>query len=820
MSPQAANRRAAFTLLQVLVALGLVLAMLGAVFAFLHDIIDSRDRTRGRAQRQDAVGVLFDRLESDLALAIAGEPAVGSGVIGDRSSLRVLARGVAPEPASPRRGLLDLQRHGYRHDPQARAVIATRGPSRGGTAETIVLDGRIDLLRLRYHDGRAWRERFDSRADGGLPAAVEVSVWFELPESILEELTSLEDADATSEVAEANEGQPTTFSAPRGSPLPKLPPPDRVRVIAVPDGGTPEPDPSTIPDSTMRGAAWAPPRSLARRRRRCISAGGAGQSQPHDQQRQRRAFLLIAVLVALAIALAVVAGMLMLVRGEVAAAATRERQAQSRALAWSGVQIIGALLEQQRPELLTGAWPEVPTQLVIYETPSVLGVVRLLQVGVDARGEPSTLRAEGGLLDLNRADAGVLTATGLVDAAQAEAILAVRRALGGRFLSESELLEVRDLSPERLYGAMEAMTWAADAGRRGDWARRGVRERAGRGAGRGGSEASVQASASGLLDVVTAFAVEPQVRRDGQPRISLAGGWSDSLGRELAESLPKVMSRQVAENTVRSIEAMLRNSQPQSDAALCRLLSADAETADLAGLLDAVTVHPGPWRPGRIDINSAPYEAVLSVPGISEQVAAEIVRQRESLSPEERWSPTWLLSREIVDRAQFEALVELVTTRCLLWRVRLAAGVASAEDPDGPLENALAWEAVIDLSGPRWRLAYLRDATLLPLAAALLSAHTELESDLEPGATGSDTLGSVPGTVPAPESAEEESDAGEDDVTGADEPNASKDGSNDARQPAAGAARRDGTGPPGQAPAISPPRAPQGPGPVGRWRTQ
>ncbi|MCZ6543407.1 MAG: hypothetical protein O6768_07045, partial [Planctomycetota bacterium] len=49
----------------------------------------------------------------------------------------------------------------------------------------------------------------------------------------------------------------------------------------------------------------------------------------------------------------------------------------------------------------------------------------------------------------------------------------------------------------------------------------------------------------------------------------------------------------------------------------------------------------------------------------------------------------------------------------------LAAGEVGADSPDDPPAGAVIYEAVIDLSAPRPRVAFLRDITLLQTTAVL-----------------------------------------------------------------------------------------------------
>lgn len=422
----------------------------------------------------------------------------------------------------------------------------------------------------------------------------------------------------------------------------------------------------------------------------------------------RRAFVLIAVMVIVGIAMLVVLATLVLVRAETATAATHERSAQSRALAWSGVQAIAATLDRQRDRILAGAVPRVDRSITIYETSDRVGVVRLVPFGDE---EP--VRAEAGRVDLNHTDAAALAATGRVDSALAEAIVAARQARGGRFASELELLEVDGVTPEMLFGSLDRL---APAGR-------GAAGLATEATGDAGVATGVRSSAAGLLDVVTVHGVEPMLQRDGSPQMKLGDGWTE----ELAQAVVKRFGQEFADE----LQPLVKGGTLVDDAALVATLrTRNVEPRDWSVPLDVFTTEPGDYHGGRLDLNSAPYEALLTLPGITSPQAAEMVRQRDGLSLDDRATPTWPLLRGVLDAAQYEAIAGRVTVRCWTWRVRFEAGevaasVAGAGDDgtdDAPLDAPVVWEAVIDLTTPQWRIAYLRDATLLPVAIALAAA--------------------------------------------------------------------------------------------------
>ena len=250
MSWRARHRRG-FTLLEMLIAIGLLLVLVGSMFAFLFDMLSARARALETAGRQLAATTLIDALEADLLTCLVGDAEVGSGIEGDNQRLRVLTRGVAGTLAE--RGaadpavLGDLQVTEYRHDARTGRIEAKTSP---GTFEP--LGGSVHRVRFRYHDGQGWQDTFDSLDADRLPVAVEILVWF-LPwpgeEAALATAAPPPGAVAERRTFDASGGFDELAFA-RASDLERFdePAPDRFRVIAIPDArpGDESPEPGSL----------------------------------------------------------------------------------------------------------------------------------------------------------------------------------------------------------------------------------------------------------------------------------------------------------------------------------------------------------------------------------------------------------------------------------------------------------------------------------------------------------------------------------------------------------------------------------------------
>ncbi len=239
MKHRSVQSRSGLTLVEVLISIGLVGALLASMFGFFFNMLASRRRALDDAARQLAASLLIERLETGLASCIVGDSESGPGVEGDATRIRVQGRSVAAWLAE--NGLQDpevlgdLQAAEYRF--QAGLIEARRvSPEKSDVAFSAL--GPAGKMRLRYHDGKQWRDEFNSVEAGSLPVAVEVAVWlYALPgeePAAREESTRLTFDDTKG----VDELQVTWASDPESSDEPM---PDRIRVILVPDAAADDP---------------------------------------------------------------------------------------------------------------------------------------------------------------------------------------------------------------------------------------------------------------------------------------------------------------------------------------------------------------------------------------------------------------------------------------------------------------------------------------------------------------------------------------------------------------------------------------------------
>lgn len=233
------------TLMEVMCALGILVVLSAGIMVFFVQMSARRDRLVELAARERDASLVFDRLESALMHAVAVGPDGGAGVEGDEASVTVVSRTVAPA-LSGEAALDDAVTLTLEFDESRGACVLGLAPAGGSGPAQPVLAG-LERMRIRYSDGRRWSDSYDSLTAGGLPVAVEVSLWFGSGAGDEEDDGAMAGGFGPGPVRGV-EGAATEL-------VPDLPPgeeeevwtprePDHVRVIGVPDA----------PDWKERGA--------------------------------------------------------------------------------------------------------------------------------------------------------------------------------------------------------------------------------------------------------------------------------------------------------------------------------------------------------------------------------------------------------------------------------------------------------------------------------------------------------------------------------------------------------------------------------------
>lgn len=123
-------------------------------------------------------------------------------------------------------------------------------------------------------------------------------------------------------------------------------------------------------------------------------------------------------------------------------------------------------------------------------------------------------------------------------------------------------------------------------------------------------------------------------------------------------------------------------------------------------LLDQATWTTDVELRPRVNLNTAPREVLIAVPGMTEEEADAIVAQRDALSPTDPGTVTgaWAVTSGAVSQATYRRIAKYVTGRTTVYRIQ-AVGYFSR---GGPVARV---EAVIDTNQGAPRTLYFRDLT-------------------------------------------------------------------------------------------------------------
>lgn len=416
----------------------------------------------------------------------------------------------------------------------------------------------------------------------------------------------------------------------------------------------------------------------------------------------KRAIALLSVL--LVIVLGALTAMIALDQSDATASGARGSllRREARAAAWSGVLGVMAELETQRADLIEGADPELTEQWTIYADGSIAARVRIEPIGSGDGSAPSDLaQSETAKLNLNVANAPMIARlSGLGDErAQSIRSLATR---GG--LTSIEDLRLVGIDPRDEAGAIGGVS---------------------------------------LESLATAYSLDPD--------LAIGVGDRATSGRERARwdaSAGAFDRRLAADNAVAE--------------ALQRLTGANVDLSsaqDVARALDQLSISPSVWaavwdelafgergvgREGLVDISRA-SEAVLGcIPGF-EGKAKEIHEAARRLGPDRTRSHTWPLEARLVSSADMARALPWITTRTLHWRVRVVGEITRTSSSDGEpaVLSRAALDAIVDCSGDRVRVSYLRDVTFDGASEGIdtLLAQTLVADEEQSGTPPESSLG-------------------------------------------------------------------------------
>lgn len=435
-------------------------------------------------------------------------------------------------------------------------------------------------------------------------------------------------------------------------------------------------------------------------------------------RRNRRGVAMFVAFVIVASSLLVATSVIMMARAERTGSAGVKSMAQARALAWSGVQAVMAELDSQRDILLDGDLPELTSQWNLYGTPTERGLITVVPIGTGG----DLVQSESGKIDLNKADAQTLERLPGISTQLAQAI--VTRREQGRYQSLGDLLDVNGVTAAMIWGDLRSMRVQSNAssGETDDirFARRLDAMAADLG----------QFNATGdpvpLRDLVTVFNYEPVVQSTGRLKINING--------EFDATMRSRIEQRFGEDLANLVEAVKQDGREFTMSEIYQTMVASQEPPlEWTKYIDGFTDSDESRYHGRIDILRARPE-VLEAIGLEPESVTAIMASRDSLSREEQSGTSWTVDQGCMEGDRWAEVGPDLTWRSFVYRVRVMGQVLVGEDDPqrtARLAAEVVYEAVIDMSAPRPRIAYLRDISQLETASRLYEAESESDIDTE-----------------------------------------------------------------------------------------
>jgi len=417
-----------------------------------------------------------------------------------------------------------------------------------------------------------------------------------------------------------------------------------------------------------------------------------------------RGFVLLAALVVVGAAILVATGAIFAARAATAASASAVAERTLRSAALDGVAMAADQLASQRAALLAGGTPRLEPKLL-----DVASGGDTIEVVLVPLRDGEFVESESAKIDLNDADDATVARL-LADAGdELGALVAAARAA-------------------RPLGSVDGAAGLVAAGER----ERALIAALGARRSLGDLETPREDSTPSLVSLFTVHAREALVASDGAPRMDLVAAAGEDGAERADASLAQFDDavREVLEEVARAAA----RAAPNDDGAIARALAErGVSTEDMLAVLDRCTLLAGELAPARLDIQRADLRALAAIEGIGAERAARIVDLRDSLDAEERRSTAWLVSRRVMDAGAHAAVAARISHRSTSWRARVEARLvrAGSDEAGEPAaaEPTAAFDCIVDLSGERPRLAYLREITLLP-TARLLARKAQEESML------------------------------------------------------------------------------------------
>lgn len=408
----------------------------------------------------------------------------------------------------------------------------------------------------------------------------------------------------------------------------------------------------------------------------------------------KRGMILAAVMLLVALGALTSVGVLFRSNAEQFTVSASGRSARVRAMARSGLAGVVREFESQRMEILRGGDPVLIEEYSLEQADGRTAVARVVRV------RNAAAVAESAKLNVNHSSEETLARLSIVGPDLAKSMV-----VGRPYAAVDELLRVEGVTPELLYGDLGRL-WADEEG----------------------DDVSVvgdTGGAIGLRDVLTVHGFWPAIQLGaGDAGSSFAGERKINLNREWSEELGDAITKRYSADVAQGVKGLMSSGVTfKGDRDILKVLrQVGVDPREWGQTLDSFCATDEAALAGRVDVGRASEQVLAALPGLDATSAAALRSACESLEPDARMTVAWTVNSGAITPEELGACIDTIAPSSAQWRVVIEAGLLpgdeGGQDEDPPLENRLVFEAVIDLSSPKARVAELTDVTHLALTAA------------------------------------------------------------------------------------------------------
>jgi type II secretory pathway component PulK len=215
---------------------------------------------------------------------------------------------------------------------------------------------------------------------------------------------------------------------------------------------------------------------------------------------------------------------------------------------------------------------------------------------------------------------------------------------------------------------------------------------------------------AGLIEYVTTFTREPNVRADGQPRINLTGNTAQG-------DLTELLNQQLNPDRASQIMSLVQPTLDDTESILEFFVNSQMTAEEFRLIEGDLTVSGGDYLVGLVNVATAPAAVLASLPNMTETMAEELAGARRGKTEEELHSVAWVAS--VLDPTTAVDIGPYITGRSYQYSADV---VAVGHDGRGFRRELMVFDVE---DGPR--VIYRRDLTRFgwPLGETVRTDLTE-----------------------------------------------------------------------------------------------